>query len=46
MISLPMPDLQIDFSKSLKTIRNEFLQQALMATVRDSSLQENRHTTP
>lgn len=40
MINLPMPDLQIDFSKSLKTIRNEFLQQALMTTVRNSSLQE------
>ena len=40
MINLPAPDLQIDFSKSLKTIRNEFLQQALMTTVRNSSLHE------
>ena len=39
-IILPLPELQIDFSKSLKSIRNEYLQQALLATVRDSSLQE------
>jgi len=40
MINLSVPELQIDFSKSLKAIRNELLQQALLTTVRDSSLQE------
>lgn len=40
MINISVPELQIDFSKSLKTIRNELLQQALLETVRNSSLQE------
>ncbi len=40
MIDLPAPELQIDFSRSLKTIRSQLLQQALLSTVRYSSLQE------
>ena len=40
MIYLPAPELQIDFSKSLKAIRSELLQQALLTSVRDASLQE------
>ncbi len=40
MIDLPAPELQIDFSRSLKTIRSQLLQQALLATVRNASLQE------
>ncbi len=40
MINLPAPELQIDFSRSLKTIRSQLLQQALLSTVRNSSLQE------
>ncbi len=40
MIDLPAPELQIDFSRSLKAIRSQLLQQALLATVRDASLEE------
>ncbi len=40
MIDLPAPELQIDFSRSLKTIRSQLLQQALLSTVRNASLQE------
>lgn len=39
-INLPLPELQIDFSKSLKSIRQEYLQDALLSTVRESSLHE------
>ena len=40
MIDLPAPELQIDFSRSLKAIRSQLLQQALLATVRDASLED------
>ena len=40
MIDLPAPELQIDFSRSLKTIRTHLLQQALLSTVRNASLQQ------
>ncbi len=40
MIDLPPPELQIDFSRLLKTIRSQLLQQALLATVREASLHE------
>ncbi len=40
MIELPAPELQIDFSRALKTIRGQLLQQALLATVRDASLEQ------
>ena len=40
MIDLPAPELQIDFSRSLKTIRSQLLQQALLSTVRNASLQQ------
>ena len=40
MIDLPAPELQIDFSRSLKAIRSQLLQQALLATVREAPLHE------
>ncbi len=40
MFNLSVPEMQIDFSRSLKEIRTEFLQQGLQKTVRNSSLYE------
>ncbi|MCY4488819.1 MAG: XcyI family restriction endonuclease [Deltaproteobacteria bacterium] len=40
MIELPAPELQIDFARSLKAIRSQLLQEALLATVQEVSLHE------
>lgn len=41
MIDLPAPELQIDFSRSLKTIRRQLLQPALLTTVRNGCFRES-----